>query len=864
MAKEKNLKIFICPVCGGNEFQSAGDGTYKCRCCNAVLRDEEESAQLLNDAKVVFDFIDASNFEAAEEICRNRLNYASDNAELHWLLFLARNKIKFVVDPVTKERKPVFYSKNFFTFTRDCVLKDEDYLAALHGNNAEYYRQLGQKIEDVRLELCENMAQNPDFEKVDVFISFKSTETLTDSDGNETEKPTEDSVIAAQVYKALTKLGYKVFFSPESIGKGKIEGEKYEPKIFAALASCKAMVLVGTKSSYVNSAWVRNEWSRYLYFMDRASSFGNSTVGKQDGTLFYMYGNVLPKGLPWQIAERQGISCGTNNPHYVEMVCQQIAQKINPSESKSRIHIAPTKKAEVGAKAINDGVVKRAVVIAEQSSLKIDDDKKLSAAKGALAGDDYKTAEKFVCDVLAESPHNCTALLVKLLAKCRVKNVTTVVSSDKLTDDFPLLSDNILYGKEDVSKRLSKALTERMVKAFSVSHDYVSLLKWLDLPVGHEFDGRKAMFDDVLAAAYKTDFGVRTGAVAPHEAVCDKLLKCFDSDEVAPYIDCCKKFAEQMIAAKMFESAKKMYALAAAADPSDPECKWLVLWCGSRYAMIDEVYCNVEVFEAKAMEEILAVCTSTEQQFGYISRTLDLFVTNANNFVKNDYVGDFANSKKAKSRNEVVKNQLNITAKALDGVAQYVDKANDQRLAAKLSQFADVCRKGGEFDLAKTYYNSALKLDYRTAEVYWGLLLAELRCENDNRLNDVDTPVDSVENGNLYANVLAAATAEGTTSKYTLAKKQQSYAIRIRKELAAIVKAKRKKKIIVTVVVAIAVLLVVAAALCVVYYVFPSVLPNIFTSSGCVDGRGQLSCLNNNLDLFVGNCVQLLSVGKAL
>ena len=96
----------------------------------------------------------------------------------------------------------------------------------------------------------------------DVFICYKET----DQDGGRTE----DSVLAQDIYDALTKEGYKVFFSRITLEE-KL-GTEYEPYIFAALNSAKVMLVVGTSPENMESVWVKNEWSRYLEFMKKDKS----------------------------------------------------------------------------------------------------------------------------------------------------------------------------------------------------------------------------------------------------------------------------------------------------------------------------------------------------------------------------------------------------------------------------------------------------------------------------------------------------------------------------------------------------------------------------------------------------------------
>ena len=73
---------------------------------------------------------------------------------------------------------------------------------------------------------------------------------------------THDSVLAQDIYDALTANGLKVFFSRISL-EDKL-GRQYEPYIFAALNSARVMLSIGTKYEYFQAVWVKNEWSRFL------------------------------------------------------------------------------------------------------------------------------------------------------------------------------------------------------------------------------------------------------------------------------------------------------------------------------------------------------------------------------------------------------------------------------------------------------------------------------------------------------------------------------------------------------------------------------------------------------------------------
>ena len=323
-------KGIICPVCGSNLVEEIENGRLKCASCGTVIENEN----IFSDTNAIMSYLDGSQFETAENYCRDALaRNGESHPILNWLLFLAKNKIHFVNDPKTNERKPVFYSER--VFKRDCVFDDENYNLAIQGKYRSKYQHFGELIEAIRMELCEKISEEAD---TDIFISFKSTEEVTDSEGKIRSVETFDQKKGWEIYNYFTSKGYKVFFSPVSIGKGNVLGQMYEPKIFAALASCRAMILIGTKKSYIIDGWVRDEWTRYLYFMKNCKNKKSSRLNKANDSLFYVFDKQPPADLPSQIAEIEGVDC--SSAYYLDDLYKAIKARIgNVNNGIERISI---------------------------------------------------------------------------------------------------------------------------------------------------------------------------------------------------------------------------------------------------------------------------------------------------------------------------------------------------------------------------------------------------------------------------------------------------------------------------------------------------------------------------------------------
>ena len=85
--------------------------------------------------------------------------------------------------------------------------------------------------------------------RYDVFISFKNT----DKDNN----PTEDSQIAAILYKELEQRGIKAFFS--NVRLFQFGEAAYKDAIEKALDDSKVLVAIATNEEFLNSKWVKYE-----------------------------------------------------------------------------------------------------------------------------------------------------------------------------------------------------------------------------------------------------------------------------------------------------------------------------------------------------------------------------------------------------------------------------------------------------------------------------------------------------------------------------------------------------------------------------------------------------------------------------
>ena len=247
------MAIIKCKMCGGDLNIIEGASTAECEFCGSV-----QTIPNLDDEKKLIQFERAERlrkqceFDKAAGIYETIVADFRQEAEAYWGLVLCKYGIEYVDDPATGKKIPTCHRSSF-----DSIMEDSDFEQALENADVmarRVYRDEAKQIEEIRKGIISVSSNEQPY---DIFICYKETAENGDR--------TLDSVLAQDVYDALTDKGYRVFFSRITL-EDKL-GMEYEPYIFAALNSAKIMLAFGTDYEYFNAVWVKNEWSRFLKLM---------------------------------------------------------------------------------------------------------------------------------------------------------------------------------------------------------------------------------------------------------------------------------------------------------------------------------------------------------------------------------------------------------------------------------------------------------------------------------------------------------------------------------------------------------------------------------------------------------------------
>ena len=245
--------IIKCKMCGGDLDFEPGSTICECEYCGSKQTipsaDSEKKTNLFNRANRLRM---NSEFDKASAVYEQIVAEFPEEAEAYWGLCLCAYGIEYVDDPATGSKIPTCHRT-----LPTSIMEDSNFEQACDYADPvarKVYREEAKTIDRIQKDIL-SIAQSET--PYDVFICYKETA----EDGSRTE----DSVLAQDVYEALTAKGLKVFFSRITL-EDKL-GTQYEPYIYAALSSAKVMLAFGTTYEYYDAVWVKNEWSRFLGMM---------------------------------------------------------------------------------------------------------------------------------------------------------------------------------------------------------------------------------------------------------------------------------------------------------------------------------------------------------------------------------------------------------------------------------------------------------------------------------------------------------------------------------------------------------------------------------------------------------------------
>lgn len=732
----------ICNICGANLIYK--DGKWVCPACGAFKTEEisnEEVTLLYNAAQK----LRLASFDDAEEAYRDIIAKYPENSEAHWGLVLSKYGIKYE-DDYDGKKLPTCYATSI-----ESVLTDKDYLDAVRLCKDKYYKEYyieqGKVLEKIRVEWLEKASKEP---KYDVFLCFKDSDKL-----NNMER-TDDSIEVANLYTHLSSLGYKVFYSRESL-RDKV-AEKYEPYIYNALNTAAVMIVYGSKIEYFSSVWMKNEWTRYVRRLREGLKIEGSLVIACDG--------VNPGDLPRPLNQMQVLDArkktfyGDLEAHIAKII--SIVRR--PKATVERVEISSAigkKKASIDNQIktikVGGGVGKKTPVVIDNAvsvreigryevpALTPDEDTKLKSIAQFLRSGLFDPANKVLDEILTKNKYNGQALLAKLLVEYSAKNIDEL--SDKINDinDFSIVHSVIEYNDKEMGEKVIGIICDK-IKIAIQNGDYNK---------AESYFKEIAEYNSSNVTASRTTLRNKaTELLKTNPDESDKIFALLLStySDANTYVSYLQGMVDDCLKVKNVALAKKYNDKILELDDGDIAATFNAVYLSVSACNIKEFIGLIDLYADFSQLDIaikhfgeyeISVCFYTLRQIflgalqsGKSGETLSKwfdFIVKYEFDTRKDFI--------EKTLNELAGvKSLQSRAKLFDHVINCIDGSDvDRHIELRLS-LADKLRIGGEFSLAEKYYNEVIDIEEGNCNALWGILLCKLKA---NRESDISEKIDN-------------------------------------------------------------------------------------------------------------------------
>ena len=698
----------MCTTCGGSLKLDKKTNYLKCEHCGRIYLDE---SKVPHEIEEICKARQARLFTQAEELCRDFVKKNPTIAEGYWQSLMVELGIVFVRDGENG------YKPTFFCFQND---KSQKITATENYKNAIKYAPTKEDKQDyerqaayIQKVLEEFFALTAKEESYDIFISFKKSEIMKSASGEERIVDTSDLRKAEEIYNAL-KGKYKVFFSPVSIGKDTgIQGEKYEPRILKALQTSQAMILVGTKTEYLEAEWVQNEWKRYRYFIEKGLKKKNSLI------LGYM-GN-MPR-MPAALRDVQLPNFDMFSASYLKEVEKLISFVKSSKGMKPKID---GKNIQSGftedESAFTTGYEGQRVVIktgnrGEHVEISATEERDLQFARSVLKNKQFPQAIKKCTEILKKNEENAQAYWLRFCGKIKAVNdeaVPQCVASAR-AEDFEDFDKAIEFAPDQYfAWNLVDLLLEGLKKGKTITPTLL-------IAAAKYFDSKrsKKALEAVLA---KLEAMVKSNKLKQAEdlfLITRKHLFVEENVDINKWAT--NEYAIVLFENKKYDNARKYFEELAASEKNEEYYSYLLScrlktpdYKAKKFKLIvndtdDASNKKPSELELDEIIERILICACQNRNRKVQTRVRDMvsYQIRYNTFACTDFIDTVYNVFRQLKMDEVAKEFLK-------------------------EDVADVLLGMKKFALAEKYYNEIIVLDANAAQAHWGLLKCELHVTTD-------------------------------------------------------------------------------------------------------------------------------------
>ena len=742
----------ICNTCGASLINR--DGRWVCPACGTYAPEEitNEELTLLYNANMLLRTLD---FDGAENAFTDLIERYPKNSAGYWGRLRARFGIKYERDYNGKNLPTCYAEVN-------SVLNDRDYLKAIqYADSAtkDVYQKQAAEIEKIReIWLARASKEKP----YDIFICFK------DSDIENGEEHTVDSVRVKELYFHLRGLGYRVFFSPVSLNG--ISGEEYEPYIYNALNTATVMLVYGSRAEFFSSTWMKNEWTRFLKRIREKQ--------KSEGSLLVICDGVNPSELPQGLRSLQAMDAKALS--FAQTLEQRVAEIISRNQKPKSVLERIQIKTEVGKKKTVVGntisTVKAGGALGKKENAKIvqtiktrelgefaipslplEEQRKIDIVETFMKQGLYEDASMYVDEILSDNEGNGKAYLLKFLIEAKVNSIEQIKDTHSFPSDFRLLHHVIEFNEKSIGERFVNAICEYLQSAHR-NGSYKATA-----PILNEISAYASPKITALLGTMKN-----TDAITADAELALKFYRIYlgrQKYDTDAYIAAMQDFISGCLESGKLTMAKSLNDEVLSLDEANLKAVLLhmILTCGkwkqndsihdcsfakdfSPIGFDNFVFIEKKITILSEADAETYLCLMAQKAKRLISDATPLSVMSRwfDLLVKYEYSGraDFISYCEKELYNlQKWENRINL----FERVEQCMDPENIDLHIEMRYHFAEIAQHQNNLSVAMRYFKKVLEIDESSVDARWSILCCEIGCIDNTEISDKVDRISSID-----------------------------------------------------------------------------------------------------------------------
>lgn len=336
------FKLSQCPTCGGHQLIQQNN-RFICSHCGNIYFNTDKSSEFYSSLNMALTLRQTAKFDDSFEIYNMITNKFADSdlSDVYFGMFLCEFSVIFETN-TSGEPFPSFYSMCKTPCENNYYYKKAIEVAVqFDEKKVESFKALAEKIEYARKTYLAIKKNNRPY---DIFICYKKS----DEQGLDTPEAEK----ARSIYKNLKEQGFKVFLAEETINKQAVR--EWEPNIYYALYTAKAMIVMCSKHEYLNSVWVQNEWKRFISI--KTDNQNRAPV------IPIVCDDFKPYDLPTALSKYQALTFDKNINENIKEALLSLTKKVNDQKEFIFTYKKPLSKKVIAS--ITSGCVAAIIVLA--------------------------------------------------------------------------------------------------------------------------------------------------------------------------------------------------------------------------------------------------------------------------------------------------------------------------------------------------------------------------------------------------------------------------------------------------------------------------------------------------------------------